>query len=60
VRYLRDGVVRTGRIAEHGTKGQWWYWTMVWVRDDATGKKLCINVVDIIRAVERSSMVVPS
>jgi hypothetical protein len=44
VQYLRDGVVRTGRIVEHGTKSEWWYWTMVWVRDDAMGKKIAINV----------------
>ena len=54
VQYLRDGVVRTGRIVEHGTKGEWWYWTMVWVRDDAMGKKISINVVDIISAIKLS------
>jgi hypothetical protein len=55
VKYLRDGVVRTGRIVEHGTKGEWWYWTMVWVRDDAMGKKIAINVVDVISAIKLST-----
>lgn len=51
VPFFRDGAIHQGRVIQHGTKGEWWYWTMVWVRDSRTGGKICINVVDIIRAI---------